>query len=289
METVKKFAFGGISGMMATCVVQPLDLIKTRLQLSGEGGSQKVHRSTMAAITNIIKQEGIKNLYKGLTAGLFRQATYTTTRMGVYDSAFQYLKSWDGKISFAGKLLAGMIAGGIGAFIGTPAEVALIRMTSDGRLPIEKRRNYRHVFDALSRVSKEEGVLTMWRGCSPTVVRAMILNAVQLGVYSQSKEMLLATGKFKDGLFLHSITSLISGFWCTVVSLPVDITKTRIQTMTAGQYKGAIDCVVKTVQKEGVLSLWKGFTPYFLRLGPHTILTFVILEQFNKTFSKSSI
>ena len=275
--------------MLATCVVQPLDLIKTRLQLSGEGGSQKVHRNTMAAITNIVKQEGVRNLYKGLTAGLFRQATYTTTRMGVYDSAFNWFKSGDGKISFGGKLLAGMTAGGVGAFVGTPAEVALIRMTSDGRLPVEKRRNYKHVFDALKRVITEEGFFTMWRGCSPTVVRAMLLNAVQLGVYSQSKEMLLATGKFRDGLFLHSLTSLISGFWCTVVSLPVDITKTRIQTMTAGEYKGALDCVSKTIQKEGVLSLWKGFTPYFLRLGPHTILTFVVLEQLNKAFSKTSI
>ena len=108
----------------------------------------------------------------------------------------------------------------------------------------------------------------------------MILNAVQLGVYSQSKEMILSTGYMQDGLLLHSVTSLISGFWCTVVSLPVDITKTRIQTMSEGQYKGAIDCVVKTIQSEGVLSLWKGFTPYFFRLGPHTIITFIILVIF---------
>lgn len=42
-------------------------------------------------------------------------------------------------------------------FLGTPAEVALIRMTADGRLPLNERRNYKSVFDALFRIYREEG------------------------------------------------------------------------------------------------------------------------------------
>lgn len=55
------------------------------------------------------------------------------------------------------KALLGMCAGCVGAFIGTPAEVALIRMTADGRLPELERRNYKNVFDALFRIFREEG------------------------------------------------------------------------------------------------------------------------------------
>lgn len=62
-----------------------------------------------------------------------------------------YFYSAYGVPSFPVKLVIGMIAGGIGAFIGTPAEVALIRMTADGRLPPEQRRNYKNVFNALAR------------------------------------------------------------------------------------------------------------------------------------------
>lgn len=43
------------------------------------------------------------------------------------------------------------------SFTGTPAEVALIRMTADGRLPLNERRNYKNVFDALFRIYREEG------------------------------------------------------------------------------------------------------------------------------------
>ena len=64
-----------------------------------------------------------------------------------------------------------MAAGGSGAFVGTPAEVALIRMTSDGSLPVDKRRNYSSVFNALARIYKEEGVTTLWRGATPTIAR----------------------------------------------------------------------------------------------------------------------
>ena len=70
---------------------------------------------------------------------------------------------------------SGMTAGGAGAFVGTPAEVALIRMTSDGSLPADQRRNYSSVFNALARIYKEEGLTTLWKGATPTIARCNIL------------------------------------------------------------------------------------------------------------------
>jgi len=271
--------------------VQPIDLIKTRMQLSGEGGSAPQYKNSFQALSSIAKTEGVRNLYKGLSAGLLRQATYGTTRLGSYNTIIAYMSTIDenGKSkppNFGVKVITGMLAGAIGAVIGTPAEISLVRMTSDGRLPPEKRRGYKNVFDALLRITREEGFLTMWRGCSPTVIRAVVLNAAQLAVYDQAKEGLLKTGYFENGIKTHFTASLISGFVSTAVSIPIDMAKTRIQTMEAGKYKNSLDCIVKTAQAEGVLSLWKGFTPYFLRLGPHTIITFMVLEQLNTYFKK---
>lgn len=65
--------------------------------------------------------------------------------------------------SFIMKASIGMTAGAIGSFVGNPTEVALIRMTSDGRLPPAERRNYKSVFDAVGRISREEGILALWR------------------------------------------------------------------------------------------------------------------------------
>ena len=69
--------------MAATCFVQPLDLIKNRMQLSG------TKTSTISVISNIVKNEGLFAMYSGLSAGLMRQATYTTTRLGIYTWLFE--------------------------------------------------------------------------------------------------------------------------------------------------------------------------------------------------------
>lgn len=78
--------------MGATCVVQPLDLIKTRLQISGQGGTAKEYTSTFDAFSKIVKREGFTKLYSGLSAALLRQATYTTTRLGVYTGLNDYYR-----------------------------------------------------------------------------------------------------------------------------------------------------------------------------------------------------
>ncbi len=56
-----------------------------------------------------------------------------------------------------------------------PAEVSLVRISNDITLPVDKRRNYTGVGNALSRILKEEGVRGFFRGCGPFVNRAMIV------------------------------------------------------------------------------------------------------------------
>lgn len=285
-----KFFFGGTAGMAATLFVQPLDLVKNRMQLSGEGGAKRQYNNSFHALTTILRNEGLSGIYTGLSAGLLRQASYTTTRLGIYTSLFDKF-SQDGKPpGFFTKALIGVTAGGIGAFVGTPAEVALIRMTADGRLPPEQQRGYTSVFNALARIVGEEGIVALWRGAFPTIGRAMVVNAAQLASYSQAKQNLVGTGYFTEGLFLHFVASMISGLITTAASMPVDIAKTRIQNMKTingkPEYSGAVDVLTKTIRNEGFFSLWKGFVPYYARLGPHTVLTFIFLEQMNKNYRK---
>lgn len=81
---------------------------------------------------------------------------------------------------------------------------------------------------------------------------------------------LFCVGYFKDNIFCHFCSSMISGLITTAASMPVDIAKTRIQNMKkingVPEYKGTVDVLVKVVKNEGVLALWKGFTPYYARL-----------------------
>ena len=82
--------------------------------------------------------------------------------------------------------LAGLTAGGLGALVGSPADLSLIRMQSDSTLPAAQRRNYKGVGDALIRIVKEEGVGGLFTGAGPTVVRAMSLNMGMLASNEQA-------------------------------------------------------------------------------------------------------
>jgi hypothetical protein len=148
-------------------------------------------------------------------------------------------------------------------------------------MPADKRRGYRHALNALSRMRKEEGLRSWYFGLGPNVGRAMLVTAGQLASYDELKYLLLKKtgGLFKDNIVTHFTASFLAGLLATMMSQPVDVIKTRLMSAPAGEYKGALDCLTRTVRNEGPLALMKGFVPSFTRLGPHTVLTFMFLEQ----------
>ncbi|XP_028802240.1 mitochondrial uncoupling protein 4-like [Neltuma alba] len=317
---LKGFVEGGIASTVAGCTTLPLDLIKVRLQLKGEKHSIPVRPQpiqnlrpayafpplspAMAASPAtlglrpgvglisvgvwIVQSEGVAALFSGVSATVLRQALYSTTRMGLYDvMKHKWADPDTGKMLLTRKVAAGLIAGGIGAAIGNPADVAMVRMQADGRLPTAQRRGYKSVFDSIARMTSEEGITSLWRGSALTVNRAMIVTASQLTSYDQFKEMILGKGLMKDGLGTHVTASFAAGFVAAVASNPVDVIKTRVMNMNVEAeatppHNGALGCAFKTSKAEGPMALYKGFVPTISRQGPFTVVLFVTLEQVRK-------
>lgn len=265
-------AFAAVSGSGATMFVQPMDLVKNRMQTNKSLTVGK-------CVGGILKNEGVGKLWTGLGAGILRQCTYTTVRLGVFRKLEEKYKPK----GFSEKLALGASAGFIGSLFGNPAEICLIRMTADGNLPKNERRGYTSVGNALVRIVKEEGITTLWRGSTPTIARAIVVNAAQLGTYAQAKESVKRKFEMRDGVPLHFVAAMISGLVTTIASMPVDITKTRLQNQKfvdgKPEYTGVFDVFRKIIRNEGFFALWKGFAPYYFRLGPHTVLTFIFVEQ----------
>lgn len=175
------------------------------------------------------------------------------------------------------KIYSSLLAGGIGSIVGTPADLVLIRMQSDATLPIEKRRNYKNVFDAFSRIVSQEGFLSLWKGCTPTVVRAMSLNLGMLVSYDESKERLEKFLGKERANTIWVLSSLISGGIAATMSLPFDNVKTKMQKMTKNPdgtfpYKSLLDCAYKTAKNESILGFWAGLPTYIVRIAPHVMI-----------------
>ncbi len=120
--------------------------------------------------------------------------------------------------------------------------------------------------------TQTEGVLGLWQGVSPAIQRAIVVNAAELATYDHVKQMLVDTGHFDASSSTTFFTaSFMAGFFSALASSPVDVIKNRLMSQESGQkrmYSGMIDCAVKTVKKEGALSLYRGFIPNWFRLGP---------------------
>lgn len=286
MRAALPFINGGLSGMVATSVIQPVDMVKVRIQLAGEGVSTGPKPTPLSVTREIIAKGKVLDLYTGLSAGLLRQAVYTTARIGFFDTFMGQLtaraKAKDQKIGFAERATAGLSAGGIAAMIGNPADLALIRMQSDGLKPVDQRKNYKSVIDALSRIAKSEGVAALWAGANPTVVRAMALNFGQLAFFSEAKSQLKTRTDWSPRVQTLS-ASAVAGFFASFFSLPFDFVKTRLQKQSRGPdgklpYNSMADCFAKVTKQEGLLRFYRGFGTYYIRIAPHAMVTLIVAD-----------
>ncbi|XP_026468919.1 mitochondrial dicarboxylate carrier-like [Ctenocephalides felis] len=270
--------FGGLASAGAACVTHPLDLIKVQLQTQ-----QKGKISIGQLVVNIFKNQGITAFYAGLSASLCRQLTYSTTRFGVYEVAKQAIEKSNGPApGFVTLIALASASGAAGGFVGTPADMVNVRMQNDGKLAPELRRNYRNVFHGLYRVFVEEGVRGLFSGASTATARAILMTVGQIAFYDAVKGQLLKYN-FKDNTSTHFLASLTAGAIATTMTQPLDVIKTRSMNAKPGEFKNVLEIIYYTA-KLGPMGFFKGYIPAFVRLGPHTILTFIFLEQLRMNF-----
>jgi len=294
----KGFVTGAIGAMTGSAVSHPLDLIKVRLQVQGEVAAKNTFGSgkidprfnyflqvqskvgTVGMGKRIFAQEGLPGLFKGVTASLLRQLLYSGTRFGVYDITKDVLGDTpENPLPLYLKVPASLFAGAVGATIGNPGDLTMVRMQADGKLPPELRRGYGNVFNAIFRISREEGIGTLWNGVGATVNRAMIVTVGHLAAYDQIKEFALRSGA-KDNLGTHFGSAFGSAFVASVLSHPVDVAKTRLMNMKGEKvYNGTLDCMRKTIVHEGPMALYKGFSATYIRQCPYVVVTWVVREQ----------
>jgi solute carrier family 25 oxoglutarate transporter 11 len=208
-STAQPFVCGGTAACLASAVVHPIDLAKVRLQVNYQTyflGFINLHISFIlqlyatselavgaakpnfvSVLTGMVKNEGVGSIYAGLSAALMRQMIYGTARIGLHRTFSDMLIERNGgkPISFGMKTLSGMLSGSIAVCIGTPFDVTLVRMQGDSMKPVEKRRGYKNVFDALIRVSREEGFSTLYSGLLPNILRGMSMNVGMMACYDQ--------------------------------------------------------------------------------------------------------
>uniref|UniRef100_A0A0K0EC10 Mitochondrial carrier protein n=1 Tax=Strongyloides stercoralis TaxID=6248 RepID=A0A0K0EC10_STRER len=274
-----RFWFGGFASCIGGFITHPIELIKVHLQTQ-----QIVKYGIIGAIKNVYKLDGLLGFYSGITGNLLRQATSSATRFTLYD----ILKSnfGNGKnTTFLMRTLFAIASGGIGGFFGTPADKSCVRMMNDSKFPYKERRNYKHVFDAIYKMAKKDGFLSLFKGWECGIIKGSVLTVGQAAIYDQVKLILLETGFFEDNFLTFFVGSFIAAGIATILIQPIDTIKIRIMNSEPDVFKGYIDCFVYTL-KLGPLAFYKGLVPAFVRVIPYTMIILIVSEELRVYFGK---
>ena len=146
------------------------------------------------------------------------------------------------------------------------------------------------------------GVLGLWRGTVPSAARAALLTASQCASYDVVKRGILALShSSNDSFSVQFAAGAVTGVITTTVTSPADVLKTRMfaggsscsSASSGAVSKAAPDGVLATcasiVKHEGPTALFKGWTANYARLGPQTMIVFLVAEQLRKVLGLSAL
>ncbi|XP_058522816.1 mitochondrial brown fat uncoupling protein 1 isoform X4 [Ochotona princeps] len=282
---VKIFS-AGVAACLADVITFPLDTAKVRLQIQGECQTTSGirYKGVLGTITTLAKTEGPLKLYSGLPAGLQRQISFASLRIGLYDTVQEF---WGGEEASTGsKICAGLTTGGVAVFIGQPTEVVKVRLQAQSHLHGLKPR-YTGTYNAYRIIATTESLSTLWKGTTPNLLRNIIINCTELVTYDLMKGALVRNDILADDVPCHLLSALIAGFCTTLLSSPVDVVKTRFINSPQGQYTSVPSCAMSMLTKEGPTAFFKGFAPSFLRLASWNVIMFVSFEKLKRELMKS--
>jgi len=282
MDLVKSVAAAGSAAVITVTGIHPIDVVKTRLQVSGDGtnGARNYKSLGIGGTVAVIgKEEGIHAFWKGIGAAWLREASYTSLRLGLY-APIKHAMGLTNNSSFFLKFAAGSLAGAIGSTAGNPFDVLKTRMmASEGKATPK-------LSVAASTLYRSQGLKGFYRGLEANVMRAMVLNGTKMSCYDQIKMMIKNSGLVPSGLPTQFCAAFGAGFFMATTVAPFDMVRTRLmnQPVDAKLYKGFVDCTMKIVAKDGALGLYAGFIPIWARFAPTTTLQLVIFEQIKPIF-----
>lgn len=165
---------GASAGMCQVVFTNPLEIVKIRLQVQGEAakaaardGEEFTKRSALWIVRNL----GLKGLYKGASACLLRDIPFSA----IYFPSYSHLKrdffgeSTTKKLGILQLLTAGAIAGMPAAYLTTPCDVIKTRLQVEAR---KGDTSYSGLRDAATKVFREEGFQAFFKGGAARVLRS---------------------------------------------------------------------------------------------------------------------
>ncbi|XP_051493354.1 solute carrier family 25 member 34 isoform X1 [Apus apus] len=222
---------GAAAGCLACVVTNPLEVVKTRLQLQGElqppGTYPRPYRGVLRAMGAVCRADGLRGLQKGLAAGLLYQGLMNGVRFYCYSLAED--AGWTRYPG--GTVAAGAVAGAVGAFVGSPAYLVKTHLQAQtmAAVAVGHQHNHESISRAFESIYKQHGVAGLWRGVTGAVPRVAVGSAAQLATFASAKDWVCERRWFGEGSWAAVLAGgMVSGVAVAVTMTPFDVISTRL-------------------------------------------------------------
>ncbi|KAM5242405.1 mitochondrial 2-oxodicarboxylate carrier isoform 3-T3 [Hipposideros larvatus] len=242
-EASRQILAGGSAGLVEICLMHPLDVVKTRFQIQRDATDPNSYRSLGHSFRMIFRTEGLFGFYKGILPPILVE----TPKRAVKFFTFEQYKKLLGSVSLSPAL--------------QPSTMSYAR----------------HI------IKKEGlGLQGLNKGFTATLGRHGVFNMVYFGFYHNVKNM-IPVNKDPTLEFVRKFgIGLLSGTMASVINIPFDVAKSRIQgpQPVPGQikYRTCFKTMATVYQEEGILALYKGLLPKIMRLGPGGAVMLLVYE-----------
>lgn len=283
-----QFLAGAIAGVSEISIMYPLDVVKTRFQLP-PSSIPKPYKGIFDCFSRIIKEEGPQRLYRGIAAPVMVEAPKRATKFACQQEYTKLILSLLGKekTNQSIAIATGIASGSTEAFVVCSMELVKIRMQDN-----TKGLLYSNTFDCIRKIWKMEGPAAFFKGLEATIWRHSFWNGGYFGTIFGIKERLSSISSFDDlPLLSNFVAGSIGGIFGTILNCPFDVIKTRIQsqlpsTKSPPLYNWALPSLVSIAKQEGFFSLYRGFLPKVLRLGPGGGILLVVFDAVSKVLKE---
>ncbi|KAH6808557.1 NAD+ transporter 2 [Perilla frutescens var. frutescens] len=286
---------GAAAGAIAATFLCPLDVIKTRLQVHGLPDMQPSGRKgsvILVSLQNIVRNEGVKGLYRGLTPTLTALLPNWAVYFTVYGHLKELLHSYEGsknedQLTIGSNMVAAVGAGAATAVATNPLWVVKTRLQTQGMR--QGVVPYKNIFSSLRRIAHEEGFRGWYSGLLPSLAGTSHV-AIQFPAYERIKFYLATQGNKTVNELNPWELAIASSFSKVIASLstyPHEVIRSRLQEQgqlrnSEPHYSGVVDCIKKVFQKDGLPGFYRGCATNLLRTIPSAVITFTSFEMIHR-------
>ncbi|KAL2609044.1 hypothetical protein R1flu_027617 [Riccia fluitans] len=195
LSSVAHLSAGAIGGATASLIRVPTEVVKQRMQ-TGQ------FTSARTAVTSIVAKEGVTGLYAGFGAFLLRDLPFDAIQFCIYEQLkIVYKKTVKRELYDAENAVMGAFSGAVTGAVTTPLDVIKTRLMIQG-----SQGHYKGVFDCVTKIVKEEGASTLFKGIGPRVMWIGIGGSIFFTALERTKYLLSQISESKSKEFLNART-----------------------------------------------------------------------------------